>query len=264
MPRQPPPATGGYRPVGQPGGPPATGSTPSTGSVRTGRPAGAPVRPDRTPQNTARPRQQPNRAFEQRTRGSLIVVVVLLVAAFVIGVILWATSRSGAKSPSTPTTTAAGQPGETTPAASADIAALTLYDPDGDGTEQDAKVHLADDANPDTAWVTVCYGDRFLGGKSGLGLVADLGAARSGTISAEIASAPYQVEVLTAPDSIPPSLSSGWTSVGTSADTSAGTVSATVTDARYVAVLFHELGPDTSCSRNRFRGKISEISFQAG
>ena len=68
--------------------------------------------------------------------------------------------------------------------------------------------------------------------------------------------------MLTASDAIPPSLDSGWTSVTTSADSAAGTVSANVGDARYVAVVFHELGPDTTCTRNRFRGKISEISFQ--
>jgi len=264
MPGRPPPATGGYRPVAPPGAP-TTGPTPSTGSVRTGRPAGAPMRPDRTPQNTARPRQQPNRAFEQRTRGSLILVVSLLVIAFVIGVILWATSRSGAKSNSPTTTAAAGQTGDSTaasPVPSADIAALTLYDPDGDGTEQDTKVPLAIDGNPATAWTSVCYGDKFLGGKGGLGLVADLGEARNGTITAQIDSAPYQVEVLTAADAIPPTLDSGWTSVTTAHDTAAGTVSANVGGARFVAVVFHELGPDTTCSRNRFRGKISEISFQ--
>ena len=74
----------------------------------------------------------------------------------------------------------------------------------------------------------MCYSDRFLGGKTGLGLVADLGAASSGTITADIASAPYQVEVLTAVDAIPPALGDGWTQVTTAADSSAGTVSADV------------------------------------
>lgn len=265
---QPPAPTGGYRPVAaapiNPSSP--TGSGPITGSVRTGRPAGAPMRPDRTPPNTARPRQQPNRNYEQRTRGSLIVVVSLLVIAFVIAVILYATSRSGAKSATTTTAVAAATTPDgsavASPAPSAGIAALTLYDPDGDGTEQADDAGLADDGNPATAWTTVCYADRFLGGKTGLGLVADLGEARSGTITADIASAPYQVEVLTAVDSIPPAVA-GWTSVATAADSKAGTVTAQVDGARYVAVLFHELGANTTCTRNRFRGGISEISFQA-
>ncbi|MFT3852048.1 MAG: protein kinase [Ilumatobacteraceae bacterium] len=110
--RQPAP-TGGYRPVQQrAGGGPTTSQQPITGSVRTGRPAGVPLRPDRTPPNGARPRQQPNRRFEQRTRGSLIVVVSLLVAAFVVALILYATSRpQGAGSASS--TTAAQDPSVT-------------------------------------------------------------------------------------------------------------------------------------------------------
>jgi serine/threonine-protein kinase len=267
-----PAPTGGYRPVqhGSVTPTPSGSQQPITGSVRTGRPAGVPLRPDRTPPNTTRPRQQPNRQFEQRTRGSLIVVVSLLVVAFVVAIILYATSRTGAdpKSSTTPTTAA---PGDTTadgnvaatPAPSSGIAALTLYDPDGDGTEQSDRVGQADDGNPATAWTTVCYSDRFLGGKTGLGLVADLGAASSGTITADIASAPYQVEVLTAVDAIPPALGDGWTQVTTAADSSAGTVSADVDGARYVAVLFHELGSDPTCSRNRFRGSIGDIAFQA-
>ncbi|MFT3852047.1 MAG: hypothetical protein QM733_04825 [Ilumatobacteraceae bacterium] len=93
--------------------------------------------------------------------------------------------------------------------------------------------------------------------------MADLGEPRSGTITAEIVSAPYQIEVLTASGEMPASLQSGWTSVATDADTSAGTVTVNVDGARYVAVLFHELGKDSTCSRNRFRGAIGEISFRA-
>src|SRR6478672_1501815 len=52
MPGRLPPATGGYRPVA-PAGTGTTVQTPSTGSVRSGRPAGVPLRPDRTPQNSA-------------------------------------------------------------------------------------------------------------------------------------------------------------------------------------------------------------------
>ena len=263
-----PAATGGYRPVqqGVVGQPITTSQQPITGSVRSGRPAGAPLRPDRTPPNSARPRQQPNRRFEQRTRGSLILVVSLLVASCVVAVILYATSStdSAGTSPTTAAPAPTGGDGSVvaTPAPATGIAALTLYDPDGDGTEQPDRVSLADDGNPETAWTTVCYGDRFLGGKSGIGLVADLGAPQSGTITADIVSAPYQVEVFTATGAIPPTLDSGWTSVATAADAAGGTVTATVDGAQYVAVLFHELGRDSTCTRNRFRGAIGEIAFQ--
>ncbi len=267
---RPPAPVAGFHPV-----PPApvTASTPgsssTTGSVRTGRPAGAAVRVDRTPQSSARPRHQPNRQFDQRNRVSLVVVGGLLLIALVVGLVLWATSGTDGRSP---TSTVAGPTvaastgdsggGSSLAAAPAGIAKLALYDPDGDGTEQSTNVALADDGNPATAWTTVCYADRFLGGKSGLGLVADLGASRSGTISAQIGSAPYQVQILAAPDGEMPSTVAGWTAVDKRTASSTGTVTASVTDARYVAVLFNEIGQDRSCTRNRFRGRISEMSFQ--
>ncbi len=42
--------------------------------MRAGRPAGSPVRVDRTPPATSRPRQQPNRKFEQSSKPSMVVV----------------------------------------------------------------------------------------------------------------------------------------------------------------------------------------------
>ena len=185
------------------------GPTPSTGSVRTGRPAGAPLRPDRTPPNTARPRQQPNRAFEQRTRGSLILVVRLLVVAFVIGVDPVGDVAQRRQVDDSPTTTA---PADQTGDSRRGHARRRRRHRRADAVRPRRRRHRAGhqgrawpiDGNPATAWTTVCYGDRFLGGKSGLGLVADLGEARNGTITAQIASAPYQVEVLTAADAIPP------------------------------------------------------------
>ena len=242
----------------------------SSGGMRSGRPAGAPVRADRTPPNAARPRQQPNRANEQRQRTSVIVVGGLLLLALIVGMVLWATSNSDGPPQSTVATTVApngaapisavGQPN----AVSTGIQALTLYDPDGDGTEQPGQVSLADDGDPATAWTTVCYADRFLGGKKGLGLVADLGTAASGTITADIASAPYQVIVLASAGDTIPSTVDGWIRIDNANAATPGRIRAQVGGVRFVAVLFNELGPDTGCTNNRFRGKIGEISFEAG
>jgi serine/threonine protein kinase len=266
---RPPAAVAGFQPIPPaPVTPIASSSNATTGSVRTGRPAGAAVRVDRTPQSSARPRHQPNRQFQQRNRVSLVVVSGLLLIALIVGLILWATSGTGSRV-ATSTTAGAGvgagtgsSGGTGVVAAPVGITKLSLYDPDGDGTEQDTNVTLADDGNPATAWTTVCYADRFLGGKSGLGLVADLGAVHSGTITAQIASAPYQVRILSAPDGeIPPTVA-GWTAVDKKTANATGTVTVSVTNARYVAVLFNEIGQDRSCTRNRFRGRISEMSFQ--
>jgi len=199
----------------------------------------------------------------------MVVVGGLLLAALIVGLVLWATSGSDQRTTTTvagaaTTVPAGGGPTTVAPAASG-IAALRLYDPDGDGTEQQTNVALADDGNTATAWTTVCYKDRFLGGKSGLGIVADLGSAQSGTVTADIASGPYQVQILTAPGGdAPPAAISGWATADKRSATSTGTITATVTNARWVGVIFNELGQDGSCTKNRFRGRISEISFQPG
>ena len=179
-----PSAVGGYRPV-----------------QRSGRPVGPAHRSDRTPTSTTRPRQQPNRIFEQRRGPSLILVGGLLAAALVLGGLLWATLHdntpdSGFAAPPSvvpvTTTTAAIAP-------SSKIVKVTTYDPEGDdGQENDNLVSRAIDGNPATVWSTLCYGSKTLGGKQGVGVVADLGTAATGTFSVFIASAPYQIQILTA------------------------------------------------------------------
>ncbi|MCU1504957.1 MAG: putative serine/threonine protein kinase [Ilumatobacteraceae bacterium] len=270
---RPPAPVSGFQPVRQgsvtaasPTTAMTTGSSSTTGSVRTGRPAGAAVRVDRTPPSSSRPRQQPNRQFEQRGRVSLVVVGGLLLIALVVGLVLWATAGPDARSGTGAgaSTTVGGDASTTVAPPATGIASLILYDPDGDGTEQSTNVPRADDGNAATAWTTVCYADRFLGGKSGLGLVADLGEVRSGTLTVDIASGPYQVQVLSSSDDQYPTAVSGWAATRKFANTSPETITANVTNARWVAVVFNELGQNGSCTRNRYRGQISELSFQPG
>jgi eukaryotic-like serine/threonine-protein kinase len=86
--------TGQGAATGTPRMPPAaprSGTTGSQPALKGGRPAGSATRPDRTPPSTVRPRQQPNRKFEQRTGPSMAFVGVLLAVAFVVGLVLWVT-----------------------------------------------------------------------------------------------------------------------------------------------------------------------------
>lgn len=62
-----------------------------------------------------------------------------------------------------------GNPGEIAPAGAVD------FDPQGDGTEMPDLVPNAIDQRSDTAWTTETYYSSDLGGKSGTGLVLDLG-----------------------------------------------------------------------------------------
>ena len=256
VPGRQPSAVGGYQPV------------------RAGRPAGAPIRSERTPPSTARPKQQPNRAFEDRRGPSLMIVGGLLLAAFVVAAVLWATIGDGSNSGRSAQTTIL-PPATSAPPAIAltqGIAQLTSYDPDGDdGTENDSLVPLAIDGDSTTAWTTVCYSSKFLGGKGGVGLVADLGSVRTGTLTATIASSPYQVRIYgasatansNATGGVIPTSFAAWGQPLTSAsDTEPGVVTATLTSpARYILVSFIELGRSSACSSNPYRGEISNLSF---
>ena len=241
-------------------------STPSGGyqPVHGGRPAGAPIRADRTPQSTARPKQRPNRRFEQRRSPSLLVVGGLLFAAFVVSLVLWATlGDDGTKTPySAPSTSVPGQ----TAAANAPVAlSATLFDPDGDGTEKSTDIPKAFDNNPDTSWATLCYGDRWLGGKEGVGLTVDLGSTATGTLRILISSAPYQVQVFAAPDGPRPDRVAGYGSpVKKLAGTQPGFQDIKITSpSRYALIIFNEVGRDNSCQQNPYRGRIGEVSWVA-
>jgi eukaryotic-like serine/threonine-protein kinase len=247
-----PDTVGGYRPV-----------------PRSGRPVGPPHRADRTPTSTTRPRQQPNRTFEQRRGPSLILVGGLLAAALVLGGLLWATlndntSNDGFSAPPTvvPTTTTPSPIAQATTT----IQRVTTFDPEGDdGQENDQLVAQSIDGNPATVWSTLCYGSKTLGGKGGVGIVADLGKAAIGTFTVAIASAPYQIQILTAGDGAIPAQIADWGSPlkrAVGADPEAVTVSINK-PTRYVLVMFKQLAKTPECTRNPYRGDISEMEFVA-
>jgi hypothetical protein len=194
-----------------------------------------------------------------------MVIGGLLTAALVVGIVIWATLRGGSSEPTPPLPTAAPTP--STPTAglpTSGILAVRTFDPNGtDTTENDNLADRAIDGNPDTSWTTLCYSDRFLNGKPGVGLVADLGSARSGTLRVDIASAPSQVRVYTAPEGAAPTSFGGWGEPVRRFDRpSPGSFDATLTDARWVLVSFVELGEDVTCTeRNPYRGAIAEMRF---
>ena len=235
--------------------------------VRGGRPAGSPVRVDRTPPATSRPRQQPNRKFEQSSKPSLVVVGGLLLIAFVVGLVLWVTMGNDTDTPATNTTAlqvaATAAPAQSTLPPVAAALARTFDPPPGDGEEREDLLAAATDGDLTTAWTTLCYDNQYMGGKDGVGLVLDLGAAHAGTFTFTLGSAPYQVKVYGAPDGSQPATFSAW---GTPADKFSGTEPLTEsvvfsTPVRYVLLSFNELAPDSGCTDNRYRGAIQEMSF---
>ncbi|HNJ96499.1 MAG TPA: hypothetical protein PLV13_00115, partial [Ilumatobacteraceae bacterium] len=237
--------------------------------VRAGRPAGSPVRADRTPPATSRPRQQPNRKYEHSNKPSAIIVGGLLLIAFVVGLVLWVTmGNDGGSTGALDTGTTLGLP-DTAPVAQVTVPSLATslslhsFDPDGDGDERPEWVPNAVDGDPSTAWKTLCYDNQYLGGKGGVGLVLDLGAPRTGTLSVQIGSAPYQLKVYGAPEGAEPTTFAGWGSPSGEFDgQQTATESVTFsTPVRFVLVSFLELGRDPGCSDSRYRGAIQEVTF---
>jgi len=200
----------------------------------------------------------------------MVLIGVLLAIAFVVGLVLWVTmgTEGGTPKGDPGTTASAGQAG-TDPSSQVaptggSILSVRSFDPDGTPPEENEdQVAFAIDGNPDTAWQTVCYGDRYLGGKSGVGILADLGADRTGTLTVNLGSAPFQLKVYGAADGTEPT---SFDALGSPIDSRNGTEPATLSVAvsqptRYLLVSFIELGTNNDCSKNPFRGSIRELTF---
>jgi hypothetical protein len=94
-----------------------------------------------------------------------------------------------------------------TPVKRLDVAAVTAFDPSGDGEEHDELAPLAVDGDPSTAWTTMNYYDPINLLKDGVGLVIDLGApAEVSDVVVSAAGGPTDFEVRVA-DRLPAALS---------------------------------------------------------
>jgi eukaryotic-like serine/threonine-protein kinase len=248
---------GGYRPTSAGGL-----RTPATGQ---GRPAGAPVlSSDRTPPNASRPRPKPNRQFEQRRTPSLVVGGLLL-ASVIIGFVLWKTAGDNGNDGFVPPSSVVVDPNVATTAAGSsgpEIAGVSSYDPGADGDEREELAEAAIDGDPESAWRTNCYEDRYVFGK---GLVIELAQASTGAVTAIIGSGPYQAQIFaTDAESIPGSLDGWGDAVEQAASPTPGAMSATLSQpARFVLVWMTELAEDGGCNDNPYRGQINEITVAA-
>jgi serine/threonine-protein kinase len=216
---------------------------------------------DHTPDAGPHLRGSPARGLQQRWAPSMIVVGLLLVAAAIVAVVLWATLEGGGDE-GAPDSTTAGPARGSAAAGPVEIAQVRLFDPDGDGGE---------DADPSAAlpggggWETLCYASRFMGGKSGLGLVVTLSAPSTGTLSVDVDSAPHLVAAYAAGTRNPPRAVSDWGAPlieGEYGEQPTTLEVAVPSAARHVLVMFRELGPDDGCSgANPYRGRLSELTF---
>jgi hypothetical protein len=195
-----------------------------------------------------------------------MVVGGLLLASLVAGLVLWsAIDNDGATldttAPAGPETVVAtdGAAASGGPVAPTVIAA-SAYDPDGDGVENDDQATRVLDGDPATTWSTVCYQSQYLGAKRGVGIVLELSTATPARIEADVASAPWSVQIHAA-ETMPSSIDGWGAELAADYSSSPGQVVATSSaPVRYVLVLLRELAPDPECSTaNPYRGQLSEI-----
>lgn len=235
------------------------------------RPPSAPRPGDRTPPSVAVRRGRPARGLQQRWTPSLMVVGGLLIASLVAALLLWSAIGNGGEpidttTPVAPEVTAAGDAGAvlTPDGATPVVAKAAAYDPDGDGVENDEQVGRVLDGDPATTWSTVCYQSQYLGAKRGVGVVLELSTATVARIEADVASAPWNLQIHGA-ERLPSSIDGWGPELAADYSDSPGRLEATsTTPVRYVLVLFRELGPDPACSSaNPYRGQLSEIRVTA-
>lgn len=251
--------------------PSAARATPSAGYqvVHGGRPAGAPIRTDRTPPRGARPvprSSRSTRSTEPTTAVSRTVVAILALAALVVALVVWSSlsdDRNG------PTPSPSGAATVTSPPVLAPTAdggvSIHLFAPDSDGGESATTVGQAFDGKSGTSWQTACYKGSQLNGQPGVGVILDLGSEQSGTLTVSVPVAPYQMRILTAGGNSMPTTPQEMTVAARLSKQDAGAFTKTIDAARYVAVIFVELPRDQGCQApRRFRGAITDVAWAPG
>jgi serine/threonine-protein kinase len=247
----------------------ATATPPASRAPSAAEPASA----GRDPTPTSPPqRGKPAKGLTQEWRPAFTMVALLLVAALVVGGLLWTSMSFGGGDavtsttalPAAETTIVAQEPAVVAPAA---IATVTAYDPGGDGTENDGDAVLSlADGNPATSWRTACYSSKYMGGKQGVGLVVTMDGLSQPAITVDVQSGPYQLDFYASDaEAIPTSFDQWGPPLGSTAFANAPeTVVSPVpsTPVRHVLVLLKELGPDDTCSdANPYRGRLGEIAI---
>lgn len=290
--QRPPTANKSSEPTTPPPTSAPTTGTPTSGTPSGGRPVGAArdartdsvtrttgsqrvIERDPTPPAPWRPSSRPNADREQGGSGPAVMVGLLLVLLLLVGLALWFTRTSdestGSATPeptaASVTTPAGGGPGtsaESAPAEPASITAVKVFDPDGDATENDDLVGRVIDGSAESAWTTVCYADKYLGGKRGVGVVISLDRASTGSLDINVGSAPYQMRVYAVGARRAPGEFTDWgPALESFAGVEGGMLRVTLASpARHVLISFQELGRGSTCtSQNPYRGVLGEVTF---
>jgi serine/threonine-protein kinase len=197
----------------------------------------------------------------QTVRWLLPAALVVLLAGTLIGfALLNGNGVSPASDGSDPGDAAGGIPAEQPAGRPYDVAAITAFDPQGDGSENDEQLPALLDDDRATTWQTETYNSADFGGlaKQGVGFVLDLGQPQTVTdvrVVAETTGLSYEVRVAFEPFAVP----FDGTQLGSEsgADARSKVTGEEPVEGRYVLVLITTpLPPQTG----GYRAELSEVA----
>jgi hypothetical protein len=145
------------------------------------------------------------------------------------------------------------------------IATVAAYDPDGDGTENNADAPNVIDGDLASTWSTQCYSDQYFGGKGGVGLAVTLDGSGTGTLTLD-SRVRRGSRGVRRRRRVPPDRDRGMGVRDRARRCSrVATISVPIDTPRaHVLVLLRQGGRSPACSNEfPFRASISEIGFEA-
>lgn len=146
----------------------------------------------------------------------------------------------------------------------ATIAAVNSFDPNGDdGVENEEIIGALIDKNPQSAWATSCYSDKFFGAKEHVGVLVTLTGAGTGALRVNFANGPWGAEIY-GTATTPPSGFEGWGAPLATEYRTRGSVIkfAVASPVTHLLIVLTEIGKSTSCSStNPYQARINEVAF---
>jgi len=224
---------------------------------------------DRTPsRNAARERRSRRSAVGSlggvggffRTTTARLLIATIVLTGLVIAAVLRTNDPENVVIPqdTVPTEVAPVVAGPAT------IAAVNSFDPNGDdGVENEEIIGALIDKNPQSAWATSCYADKFFGSKERVGVLVTLTGAGTGLLRVNFANGPWGAEIYGA-SGTPPSGFDGWGApLGKEYRTRGEIVKFSVTSpVTHLLIVLTEVGKSSACSTNNpFQGRINEVAF---
>ena len=211
--------------------------------------------------------RRPRRVQRARTTGGFFRTTtarLLLATAVLTGLVITAVVRTNDPENVVVPEATVAVIAEPVIAGPATIVAVNSFDPNGDdGVENEEIIGALVDKNPQSAWATSCYADKFFGTKEKVGVLVTLSGAGTGHLRVNFANGPWGAEVYGATGT-PPSGFDGWgTPLAKEYRTRGEIVKFSVpTPVTHLLVVLTEIGKSDSCSTtNPFQGRVNEVAF---